>query len=93
MLQHIGSREFLTHRCDWNNTIIRQLYATVELDFANERIEWMTGKIKYEASFADFARAIKINNKFTTGPNIISLQDDPKMRDDDVTGYYEPNRT
>jgi hypothetical protein len=68
MLQHIGLREFLTHRCGWNNTIIRQFYATVELDFANERIEWMTGKIKYEASFADFARAIKINYHFTTGP-------------------------
>jgi hypothetical protein len=31
MLQHIGLREFLTHRCDWNKTIIRQFYATVEL--------------------------------------------------------------
>jgi hypothetical protein len=93
MLQHIGLREFLTHRCDWNNTIIRQFYATVELNFADERIEWMTGKIKYEASFADFAKAIKINYQFTIGPNIISLQDDPEMRDDDITGYYEPNRT
>jgi hypothetical protein len=53
----------------------------------------MTRKIKYEASFADFARAIKINYQFTTGPDIISLQDDPEMRDDDITGYYEPNRT
>jgi hypothetical protein len=53
----------------------------------------MTGKIKYEASFADFARAIKINYQFTIGPNIISLKDDPKMRDDDIIGYYEPNRT
>jgi hypothetical protein len=53
----------------------------------------MTGKIKYEASFADFARAIKINYQFTIGQNIVSLQDDPEMRDDDITGYYEPNRT
>jgi hypothetical protein len=32
-LENIGLKPFLEHRCDWNDTIIRQSYATYEMDF------------------------------------------------------------
>jgi hypothetical protein len=32
-LENLGLKPFLQHRCDWNETIIRQFYATYEMDF------------------------------------------------------------
>jgi hypothetical protein len=32
-LENLGLKPFLEHRCDWNDTIIRQFYATYEMDF------------------------------------------------------------
>jgi hypothetical protein len=44
-LENLGLKPFLQHRCDWNDTIIRQLYATYEMDFDVMNIKWMTGKV------------------------------------------------
>jgi hypothetical protein len=52
-LENLGLKPFLQHRCDWNDTVIRQFYATYEMDFDAKNIKWMTGKSEYEASFAD----------------------------------------
>jgi hypothetical protein len=44
-LENLGLKPFLEHRCDWNDTIIRQFYATYEMDFDAKNIKWMTGKV------------------------------------------------
>jgi hypothetical protein len=41
-LENLGLKLFLEHRCDWNDTIIRQFYATYEMDFDAKNIKWMT---------------------------------------------------
>jgi hypothetical protein len=56
-LENLGLKPFLEHRCDWNDTIIRQFYATYEMDFDAKNIKWMTGKGEYEVTFAEFAAA------------------------------------
>jgi hypothetical protein len=56
-LENLGLKPFLWHRCDWNDTIIRQFYATYEMDFDAKNINWMTKKSEYEATFAEFAAA------------------------------------
>jgi hypothetical protein len=56
-LENLGLKLFLHHKCDWNDTIIRQFYATYEMDFDAKNIKWMTRKREYEATFAEFAAA------------------------------------
>jgi hypothetical protein len=56
-LENLGLKPFLQHRCDWNDTIIRQFYATYEMDFEAKNIMWMTSKSVDEATFAEFAVA------------------------------------
>jgi hypothetical protein len=63
-LENLGLKHFLHHRCDWNETIIRQFYATYEMDFEAKNIMWMTGKSVYEATFAEFAAANHLNNEY-----------------------------
>jgi hypothetical protein len=43
-LENLGLKPFLAHRCDSNDTVIRQFYATYEMDFDAKTIKWMTGK-------------------------------------------------
>ena len=40
----MGLENFLHHRCDWNEIVIRQFYATLEISMEEERIWWTTGK-------------------------------------------------
>jgi hypothetical protein len=63
-LENLGLKPFLQHRCDWNDTIIRQFYATYEIDFEAKNIKWMTGKSEYEATFAEFAAANYLNYEY-----------------------------
>lgn len=53
--ESMGLTNFLQHRCDWNETIIRQFYATLEIDLVEEKLWWTTGKRTYYATFAQFA--------------------------------------
>jgi hypothetical protein len=62
--ENLGLKQFLQHRCDWNETIIRQFYATYEMDFEAKNIMWMTGKSVYEATFAEFAAANHLNYEY-----------------------------
>ena len=34
----MGLANFLQHRCDWNETVIRQFYATLEISMEEKRI-------------------------------------------------------
>jgi hypothetical protein len=63
-LENSGLKPFLQHRCDWNETIIRQFYATYEMDFEAKNVMWMTGKSVYEATFAEFAAANHLDYEY-----------------------------
>jgi hypothetical protein len=63
-LENLGLKLFLQHRCDWNDTIVRKFYATYEMDFIGKKMRWMTGKSKYEATFAEFAAANHLNFEY-----------------------------
>jgi hypothetical protein len=56
-LENLGLEPFLEHRCDWNETIIRQFDATYEMDIDAKNIKWMTRKSEYEATFVEFVAA------------------------------------
>ena len=58
IFQELGLHDFLSLRRPWNDGVIKQFYATVEISHENSTIEWMTGKRKCQASFEDFASAI-----------------------------------
>jgi hypothetical protein len=60
-LENLGLKPFLELRCDWNDTIIRQFYATYEMDFDAKNIKWMTGKGEFEATFAEFTATNYLN--------------------------------
>jgi hypothetical protein len=42
--EDLGLKEFMEHKCDWNDTVIRQFYATIEIDSIEEKLAWMTRK-------------------------------------------------
>jgi len=48
----------------WNDLIVRQFYATMEIDTMNDKIEWMTNKRRYSANFNEFATANELDNNF-----------------------------
>lgn len=67
--EHLRLRPFLEHRCDWNDIIIKQFYATYEIDFDAKTLEWMTGKRKFSATFEEFAIANKLDYAYFTDQN------------------------
>jgi sulfur relay (sulfurtransferase) DsrC/TusE family protein len=52
---------FLQHRCDWNETVIRQFYATLEISMVDEKFWWKTRKRTYYATFAQFTAANELD--------------------------------
>ena len=50
--EQMGLANFLQHKCDWNETVKRQFYATLEIDMVEETFWWTTGKRTYYAIFA-----------------------------------------
>jgi hypothetical protein len=61
-LHDIGLHDFLDHNCNWNDLIVRQFYATMEIKTDINEIEWMTGKRRYTATFDEFVEANMINS-------------------------------
>jgi hypothetical protein len=85
-LENLGLKPFLQHRCDWNDTIIRQFYATYEMDFEAKNIKWMTGKSEYEASFAEFAAANYLNYEYFSDG--VDVYNEDIL--DNIAVFYEP---
>jgi hypothetical protein len=85
-LENLGLKPFLQHRCDWNETIIKQFHATYEMDFEAKNIMWMTGKIVYVATFAEFAPANHLNYEY--------FSDGVDVYNEDIlentAAFYEP---
>jgi hypothetical protein len=63
-LENLGLKPFLQHRCDWNDTTVRQFYATYEMDFIGKKMRWMTSKSEYEATFVEFVAANLLNYEY-----------------------------
>jgi len=55
--EQMGLVNFLQHKCDWYETVIRQFYATLGINMVEETFWWTTGKRTYYATFAQFAEA------------------------------------
>jgi hypothetical protein len=62
--ENLGLKPFLQHICDWNDTIVRQFYATYEMDFIGKKMRWMTSKSEYEATLAEFAAINLLNCEY-----------------------------
>jgi hypothetical protein len=89
----IGLRNFLEHRCDWNDTIIRQFYATAEINVLEGTLEWMTGRRKYDATFAEFAAANMLDYNSLASDDSINILDEAVLSENEQHLYYEHPRT
>jgi hypothetical protein len=73
--QHIGLLKFTHLICDWNETAIRQFYATVEIDWEDELITWITSTRKFTTTFAEFGTACQINYERTQNGEYVWYSD------------------
>jgi hypothetical protein len=71
--------KFTQFTSDWNETIIRQFYAIIEIDWDEESITWMT------ATFAEFAIACQIN--YETSKNGEYVWDSAPISVDTLSGF------
>ncbi|XP_062208893.1 uncharacterized protein LOC133910553 [Phragmites australis] len=88
IFHELGLYELVSLKCNWNATVIRQFYATVEISHEYEKIEWMTGTKKFEASFRDFANAIRTAYDIVYGT--IDVNDEVCFAENVWSTFYEP---
>jgi hypothetical protein len=88
--QHIGLLKFTQFTCDWNDTIIRQFYATVEVDWEEDTISWITSSRKFTATFAEFVTTCQINYERTENGDYV--RDSDAMSVDTRQGFYKLNQ-
>ena len=81
---------FLQHRCDWNETVIRQLYATLEINIVEETFWWTTGKRTYFATFSQFAAANQLDYDSITSEQSVNVILENPLDENDYPMYYEP---
>ena len=86
----MGLANFLHHRCDWNETVIHQFYATLEISMVEEKIWWKTGKRTYYATFAQFAAVNELDYDFITNEQSINIVLENPLDENDYPIYYEP---
>ena len=73
-------------RHNWNESIIRQFYTTLEVDMEDECLTWMTGKKSFVASFQDFASLIGLD--YAEMKTRKSVNDLPKMHGQETYIFY-----
>lgn len=88
--ESMGLAAFLQHRCDWSETIIHQLYATLEIDMIHETLDWMNGKRRYHATFADFATANELSYTFLKDEHSVNMMVENTLDENDYPAFYEP---
>ena len=91
--ESMGLTNFFQHRCDWNETIICQFYATLEIDLVEEKFWWNTGKRTYYATFAQFAAANELDYEFITAEDSANIVMENPMNEDDYPMFYESARS
>jgi hypothetical protein len=88
--QHIGLLKFTQLTCDWNDTTIRQFYATFDVNCDDELITWITSNRKFTATFAEFGAACQINYERTRNGDYIWELDAISV--DTHQSFYKPNQ-
>jgi len=88
--EQMGLANFLQHKCDWNETVIRQFYATLEINMVEETFWWTTGKRIYYATFAQFAEANHLDYDFITSEQSVNVVLENPLDENDYPMYYEP---
>ena len=88
--EQMGLVSFLQHRCDWNETVIRQFYATLEISMEEEKIWQKTGIRIYYATFAQFATANQLDYDFITNEQSMNIVLENPLDENDYPIYYEP---
>jgi len=91
--ESMGLNNFFQHRCDWNETIIRQFHATLEIDLVEEKLWWNTRKRTYYATFAQFAAANELNYEFLTAEDSVNIMMENPMDENDYPMFYESARS
>jgi len=86
----MGLANFLQHRCDWNETVIRQFYAALEINMVEEKIWWKTGKRTYYATFAQFAVANQLDYDLMKNAQTVDIVMENPLPETDYPIYYEP---
>jgi hypothetical protein len=87
---HIGLLKFTQFICDWNDTAIRQFYATTDINWVDEHITWITSTRKFTASFAKFGAACQINYERTMNGDYVWELD--AISNDTHRNFYKPNQ-
>ena len=85
-----GLADFLQHRCDWNQTVIRHFYATLEISIVEKKIWWKTGKRVYYATFAQFAAANQLDYDLIKNAQTVDAVMENPLPETDYTIYYDP---
>lgn len=87
-LKTLGWKRTLRLHQDWNEAVIRQFYATLEVHDEEEKLLWMTGTTECRANFRDLAVAEKLNyNDMKQGTKIVDL---PVLSAEEKVGYHYP---
>ena len=86
----MGLANFLQHRCDWNKTVIRQFYATLEINMVEEKFWWKTGKRTHYATFAQFAATNQLDYDSITSEQSVNVVLENTLHENDYPLYYEP---
>lgn len=61
-------------RHGWNETMIRQLYATLEVHTKHEKSIWMMGTHRFKATYRDLVAAVRLDyRKMMRGKLIVEL--------------------
>ena len=88
--QQMGLANFLQHRCDWNETVIRQFYASLEINMVEEIFRWTTGKRPYYTTFAQFAEANPLDYNFITSEQSMNVVLENPLDENNYPMFYEP---
>jgi hypothetical protein len=60
-IENVGLKNIMRFCHNWNEAMVQQFYATLEVNHEKETIKWMTGRGKYRASFAQFADVVYLD--------------------------------
>lgn len=73
-LHTLGWKKVLGFHHGWNEAVIRQFYATLEVHKDSERLIWMTGHRRFEASYRNLATVVGVDyNRMMRGRLLVVL--------------------
>lgn len=88
-VEQAGLRDIMRLKQNWNEAVVRQFYATLEVNMEKESIKWMTGKGKFKASFREFAAACGLDyDSMKEGAQMKSL---PKIKEGEARRCHKWN--